>query len=187
MIVIGAGVIGVELGSVWSRLGSQVTLIEFLGNIGGVGIDLEVAKTLQRTLTKQGLKFKLGTKVVSATKSSGKIEVNVEAAKGGKSETLDCDVLLVCVGRRPYTDNLGLENVGIAKDDRGRITVNSRFQTSVPNIHAIGDCIPGPMLAHKAEDEGWSPAKLIWFAKSAHFDKFDNSDFDFDDYRKLLN
>lgn len=154
MIVIGAGVIGVELGSVWSRLGSDVTLIEFLGNIGGVGIDLEVAKTLQRTLIKQGLKFKLSTKVLSASKSGDRIEVNVEAAKGGKSETLDCDVLLVCVGRRPYTDNLGLENVGVEKDERGRIKVNSRFQTNVPNIHAIGDCIPGPMLAHKAEDEG---------------------------------
>lgn len=154
MIVIGAGVIGVELGSVWSRLGSQVTCVEFLANIGGVGIDLEVAKTLQRILTKQGLKFKMGTKVISANKSNGKIEVNVEAAKGGKPETLDCDVLLVCVGRRPYTENLGLENVGVEKDERGRIKVNSRFQTNVPNILAIGDCIPGPMLAHKAEDEG---------------------------------
>lgn len=153
MIVIGAGVIGVELGSVWSRLGSEVTLVEFLGNIGGVGIDMEVAKTMQRILTKQGLKFKLNTKVISANKSS-KIEVNVESAKGGKQETLDCDVLLVCVGRRPYTDNLGLENVGVEKDERGRIKVNSRFQTNVPNIHAIGDAIPGPMLAHKAEDEG---------------------------------
>ena len=154
MIVIGAGVIGVELGSVWSRLGSQVTLVEFLGNIGGVGIDLEVAKTLQRILTKQGLKFKLGTKVLSANKSSDKIEVNVEAAKGGKQETLDCDVLLVCVGRRPYTDNLGLENVGVEKDERGRVKINNRFQTNVPSIYAIGDCVPGPMLAHKAEDEG---------------------------------
>lgn len=142
MIVIGAGVIGVELGSVWSRLGSEVTLVEFLGNIGGQGIDMEVAKTMQRILTKQGLKFKLNTKVLSANKSS-KIEVNVEAAKGGKQETLDCDVLLVCVGRRPYTENLGLENVGVEKDERGRIKVNSRFQTNVPNIHAIGDAIPG--------------------------------------------
>lgn len=154
MVVIGAGVIGVELGSVWSRLGAEVTLVEFLGNIGGVGIDLEIAKTLQRTLTKQGLKFKLNTKVTEANKNGDTIQVGLEAAKGGKPETLDCDVLLVCVGRRPYTENLGLNNVGIGKDERGRIQVNSRFQTSVPNIYAIGDCIPGPMLAHKAEDEG---------------------------------
>ena len=92
--------------------------------------------------------------MLSANKSSSKIEVNVEAAKGGKQETLDCDVLLVCVGRRPYTENLGLENVGIEKDNKGRVKVNNRFQTKVPNIHAIGDVIEGPMLAHKAEDEG---------------------------------
>jgi dihydrolipoamide dehydrogenase len=154
MVVIGAGVIGVELGSVWSRLGAEVTLVEFLGNIGGVGIDLEIAKTLQRTLTKQGLKFKLNTKVIDASKTGDGIQVGLEAAKGGKHETIDCDVLLVCVGRRPFTDSLGLENVGIQKDNRGRIQVNSRFQTNVANIFAIGDCIPGPMLAHKAEDEG---------------------------------
>ncbi|KAH8021885.1 hypothetical protein HPB51_018734 [Rhipicephalus microplus] len=129
MILIGAGVIGLELGSVWSRLGAQVTAVEFLGHIGGMGIDMEISKNFQRILTKQGLKFKLSTK-------------------------LDCDVLLVCVGRRPYTENLGLEEMGIQKDQRGRITVNSRFQTNIPNIYAIGDCVPGPMLAHKAEDEG---------------------------------
>lgn len=154
MIVIGAGVIGVELGSVWSRLGAEVTLIEFLGNIGGVGIDLDVAKKLQRILAKQGLKFKLNTKVTAAEKSRSRVQVSVESAKGGNSENLDCDVLLVCVGRRPHTENLGLEEIGIAKDERGRIKVNSRFQTNVPNIYAIGDCVPGPMLAHKAEDEG---------------------------------
>ncbi|XP_053209441.1 dihydrolipoyl dehydrogenase, mitochondrial-like [Panonychus citri] len=154
MIVIGAGVIGVELGSVWSRLGADVTLIEFMGNIGGVGIDLEVAKKLQRILTKQGLKFKLNTKVTSASKTYSGISVSTESAKGGSNESLDCDVLLVCVGRRPFTDNLGLEQVGVKKDERNRIVVNSRFQTNVPNIYAIGDCVPGPMLAHKAEDEG---------------------------------
>ncbi|KAK2141508.1 hypothetical protein LSH36_1090g00121 [Paralvinella palmiformis] len=154
LIVIGAGVIGVELGSVWSRLGSEVTLIEFLGNIGGVGIDLEVAKTLQRSLTKQGLKFKLLTKVLSATKADSTITVVAEDMKKNKQEELTCDTLLVCIGRRPYTANLGLDNVGIQLDERGRIPVNSRFQTAVPNIYAIGDCIPGPMLAHKAEDEG---------------------------------
>nr|CAB3238182.1 dihydrolipoyl dehydrogenase, mitochondrial [Phallusia mammillata] len=154
MILIGAGVIGVELGSVWSRLGSQVTAVEFLGHVGGLGIDMEVSKTFQRTLTKQGMKFKLNTKVLSASKSSSGIQVNVEAAKGGKAETMECDVLLVCIGRRPYTANLGLENVGIELEPRGTVAVNDRFQTSVPNIYAIGDCIKGPMLAHKAEDEG---------------------------------
>ncbi|XP_064473797.1 dihydrolipoyl dehydrogenase, mitochondrial-like [Ornithodoros turicata] len=156
MIVIGAGVIGLELGSVWSRLGAEVIAVEFLGHIGGMGIDMEIAKNFQRILTKQGLKFKLNTKVLSANRSvGGKIIVSVEDGKdASKKEDLDCDVLLVCVGRRPYTENLGLEEVGVQKDERGRIKVNSRFQTNVPNIYAIGDCVPGPMLAHKAEDEG---------------------------------
>lgn len=153
MIVIGAGVIGVELGSVWSRLGADVTLVEYLGNIGGIGIDLEIAKTLQRSLVKQGLAFKVASKVISAEKGD-RITVNVENTKNGNTEALECDTLLVCVGRRPYTTNLGLENVGINKDERGRIPVNNRFQTLVENIYAIGDCIEGPMLAHKAEDEG---------------------------------
>ncbi|ESO02549.1 hypothetical protein HELRODRAFT_184998 [Helobdella robusta] len=155
MIVIGAGVIGVELGSVWSRLGAEVTLIEFLGNIGGFGIDLEVAKHIQRSLTKQGLKFQLETKVLSAVKEGGgNIKVEAEDMKKKQKLQLDCDVLLVCIGRRPYTQNLGLENVKISLDNKGRVPVNKKFQTSVPNIYAIGDVIEGPMLAHKAEDEG---------------------------------
>uniref|UniRef100_A0A8C2X5N0 Dihydrolipoyl dehydrogenase, mitochondrial n=1 Tax=Cyclopterus lumpus TaxID=8103 RepID=A0A8C2X5N0_CYCLU len=155
MIVIGAGVIGVELGSVWQRLGSKVTAVEFLGHVGGMGIDMEISKSFQRILQKQGLKFKLGTKVMGATKRpDGKIDVAVEAAAGGKSETLTCDVLLVCIGRRPFTQNLGLDSVGIELDNRGRIPVNNRFQTKVPSVYAIGDVIAGPMLAHKAEDEG---------------------------------
>jgi len=154
MIIIGAGVIGVELGSVWSRLGSKVTAVEFLGHVGGLGIDSEVSKTFERTLKKQGMKFKLNTKVMSASKEGDTIKVNVESAKGGKPETLECEVLLVCIGRRPFTKNIGLENVGIELDQRGTIPVNDRFQTSVPNIYAIGDIIKGPMLAHKAEDEG---------------------------------
>jgi len=153
MVLIGAGVIGVELGSVWSRLGSQVTAVEFLGHVGGMGIDMEISKNFQRICTKQGIKFKLNTKVMSAKKSGGKILVSVEGVKDGKTEELEADVLLVCVGRRPYTENLGLEDVGIERDDRGRVPVNSRFQTVLPNIYAIGDCIQGPMLAHKAEDE----------------------------------
>lgn len=155
LIVIGGGVIGLELGSVWSRLGAEVTVVEFLGQIGGVGIDGEIAKKFQQILTKQGLKFKLNTKVLGAKKvSDDQVEIQVESAKGGNAETLNSSVLLVSVGRRPYTDGLGLEEVGVQKDERNRVKVNSRFQTNVANIYAIGDCVPGPMLAHKAEDEG---------------------------------
>jgi len=153
MIVIGAGVIGVELGSVWSRLGSQVTAIEFLGHVGGMGIDMDISKSFQRIMTKQGIKFKLNTKVMGAKKEGGKITVSVEGVKDGKTEEMEADVLLVCVGRRPYTSNLGLTELGIELDNRGRIPVNTRFQSVLPNIYAIGDCIAGPMLAHKAEDE----------------------------------
>jgi len=155
MVVIGAGVIGLELGSVWQRLGSKVTAVEFLGSIGGMGIDGEAAKNFQRILTKQGLKFKLNTKVVGARKEGSRILVSVEDVKDpSKKEEIDCEVLLVSVGRRPYTENLGLEELGITKDEKGRIPVNERFQTVIPNVFAIGDCIHGPMLAHKAEDEG---------------------------------
>lgn len=155
MIVIGGGVIGLELGSVWSRLGAEVTVVEFLSQIGGLGIDGEIAKKFQQTLTKQGLKFKLNTKVMAAKKlSDDQVEITIEPAKGGAAETLSSNVLLVSVGRRPYTEGLGLEELGVEKDERNRVKVNSRFQTSVPNIFAIGDCVPGPMLAHKAEDEG---------------------------------
>ncbi|XP_046356838.2 dihydrolipoyl dehydrogenase, mitochondrial-like [Haliotis rufescens] len=154
LVLIGAGVIGVELGSVWQRLGAQVTCVEFLGHVGGLGIDMEISKNFQRILTKQGMKFMLNTKVTGATKSGGNVIVSVEGAKDGKTQELECDTLLVCIGRRPYTQGLGLDNLGIQLDSRGRVPVNSRFQTSVPSIYAIGDCIHGPMLAHKAEDEG---------------------------------
>lgn len=154
MVVIGAGVIGLELGSVWQRLGAEVTAVEFLGHVGGMGIDGEVSKNFQRTLTKQGFKFLLNTKVMGATKNGSTISVEVEGAKDGKKQTLECDTLLVSVGRRPYTEGLGLSNVQIDLDNRGRIPVNERFQTKVPSIFAIGDVIEGTMLAHKAEDEG---------------------------------
>jgi dihydrolipoamide dehydrogenase len=154
MVVIGAGVIGLELGSVWSRLGSEVIAVEFLTSIGGVGIDAEVSKTFQKVLTKQGMQFKLGTKVTGAQRTGNGVTVSVESVKDGAKEDIECDVLLVCIGRRPFTEGLGLDSVGIATDDRGRIPVNGMLQTIVPNIHAIGDVIHGPMLAHKAEDEG---------------------------------
>lgn len=156
LILIGAGVIGLELGSVWARLGAKVTCIEFMSSIGGVGIDMEVSKQFQKILKKQGLDFKLGTKVLGAEKNAaGKVVVKAENIKKGAEEEYEVDALLVSVGRRPFTSNLGLENVGITTDDKGRIPVNDRFQTKAhDNIYAIGDCVPGPMLAHKAEDEG---------------------------------
>jgi dihydrolipoamide dehydrogenase len=154
LLVIGAGVIGLELGSVWSRLGSKVTAVEFLGHVGGMGIDMEVSKSVQRILKKQGLEFKLNTKVVNAVKKDSEIQVTIEPAKGGSQQQLECDTLLVCIGRKPYTSDIGLEGLNIIVDKRGTIPVNATFQTSIPNIYAIGDCIDGPMLAHKAEDEG---------------------------------
>ncbi|GMR48008.1 hypothetical protein PMAYCL1PPCAC_18203 [Pristionchus mayeri] len=154
MVVIGAGVIGLELGSVWQRLGAQVTAIEFLGHVGGMGIDMEVSKLFQRTLTKQGFKFMLKTKVLGASNTGESIKVEVEGVQNGKKESIECDTLLVCVGRRPYTEKLGLQSVGVSLDERGRVPVNERFQTKVGSIYAIGDVIAGPMLAHKAEDEG---------------------------------
>ncbi|KAF7317942.1 Dihydrolipoyl dehydrogenase [Mycena kentingensis (nom. inval.)] len=165
-VVIGGGVIGLEMGSVWSRLGSEVTVVEFLGNIGGAGIDGEVAKQFQRLLSKQGIKFKLNTKVVAAEKTGdGKITLNMEAAAGGKAETLDADVILVAVGRRPYVEGLNLEAVGVEMDNKGRIVIDDQFNTSVSNIKCIGDVTFGPMLAHKAEEEGIAAVEYL---KSGH-------------------
>lgn len=154
LTVIGGGVIGLELGSVWQRFGSKVTVVEFLNTIGGVGIDLDVAKQFQRTLQKQGIKFKMGTKVMGAEKQAdGSYKVKMEG-KGGKAEELDSDVIMVCVGRRPFTEGLGLETVGIKVNERGQIPVDDNFMTSCPSVYSIGDCVRGAMLAHKAEDEG---------------------------------
>jgi dihydrolipoamide dehydrogenase len=161
MVVIGGGIIGLEMGSVWSRLGAEVTVVEFLGSIGGVGIDGEVSKQFQRLLAKQGLKFKLNTKVLSAEKKDGKVYLQAEAAKGGKEETLEADVVLVSVGRRPYTDGLNLEAAGVEKDNKGRIVIDDQFTTSVSNIKCIGDVTFGPMLAHKAEEEGIAAVEFI--------------------------
>lgn len=154
MIVIGAGVIGLELGSVYARLGAEVTVVEFMGAIGGAGIDAGVAKEFQKSMKKQGLKFKLNSKVMGAVDNNGTIAVTVEGVKNGKEEILECDTLLVCIGRRPFTSNLGLDTCGVEVNQRGQIPVDGKFQTSCPSIYAIGDVIDGPMLAHKAEDEG---------------------------------
>ncbi|HIP77810.1 MAG TPA: dihydrolipoyl dehydrogenase [Kiloniellaceae bacterium] len=153
LVVIGAGVIGLEMGSVWSRLGAKVTVVEFLDRILP-GMDAEIAKQTQRVLTKQGLKFKLGTMVTGAAKANGAVTLTLEPAKGGEAEEMKADVVLVAIGRRPFTEGLGLKELGVAMDNRGFIQVDKHFQTSVPGIYAIGDCVPGPMLAHKAEEDG---------------------------------
>ncbi|MCZ6511466.1 MAG: dihydrolipoyl dehydrogenase [Alphaproteobacteria bacterium] len=160
LVVVGAGYIGLEMGSVWARLGAKVTVIEFLDRITP-GMDGEVAKHFQRILGKQGFEFRLGTKVTEAEKLKTKIKLTVEPAAGGDAETLDCDIVLVSIGRRPYTEGLGLEAVGVDTDNRGFIAVDTHYQTNVEGIFAIGDCVPGPMLAHKAEDEGVACAEII--------------------------
>ena len=160
MVVIGAGYIGLELGSVWSRLGSEVTVVEMLDRVAP-GLDGEVAKQLQRTLAKQGLAFKLGMKVVGVDAKGTSLKLTLEPAKGGKQETLECDVVLVAIGRVPNTQGLGLAEAGVKCDNRGRVVVDAKFATSVPGIYAIGDVIKGPMLAHKAEDEGIALAEIL--------------------------
>ncbi len=153
LVVIGAGVIGLELGSVWSRLGAKVTVVEFLDRILP-GMDGEIAKQTQRVLTKQGLKFKLGKKVTSAVAGAEGVRLTLEAAKGGGEEAMEAETVLLSIGRRPFTEGLGLKELGVAMDNRGFIQVDGTFETSVPGIFAIGDCVPGPMLAHKAEEDG---------------------------------
>ncbi len=160
LAVIGAGVIGLELGSVFARLGSKVTVIEYLDRILP-GMDLDVAKNFQRLLQKQGFTFRLSSKVTAASKAKGGVALSVEPAAGGAAETLSADVVLVAVGRIPYTEGLGLEEVGIARDGKGRIEVGPHFETTVKNVYAIGDVIKGPMLAHKAEDEGIALAERL--------------------------
>ena len=152
LVVVGGGVIGLELGSVWRRLGAEVTVVEFLDKITPT-MDGELGKHLQRTLSKQGFKFLLSTKVVAATKDKKGVTLQLEPAAGGEQTTVNADVVLVAIGRRPYTDGLGLEAVGVALDARKRIAVDAHFQTNIPGIYAVGDVIAGPMLAHKAEEE----------------------------------
>jgi dihydrolipoamide dehydrogenase len=160
LVVVGGGVIGLELGSVWARLGAKVTVVEFLDTILG-GMDGEVAKQFRRMLEKQGVEIKTGAKVTGVKKSSKGASVTFEPVKGGDAETVDADIVLVATGRKPFTDGLGLDKAGIVLDDRGRVRVDSHFATSVQGIYAIGDVIAGPMLAHKAEDEGVAVAEII--------------------------
>lgn len=168
LIVIGAGVIGLELGSVWARLGAKVTVIEYLDRILP-GMDGEVAKEAQKILTKQGLTFKLGAKVTSAVSGAKGVDLSVEPAAGGAAEKLSADIVLVAVGRKPYTEGLGLQEAGVALDERGRIKTDGHFATNVPGIYAIGDVIIGPMLAHKAEDEGVVLAEML-AGQTGHID-----------------
>jgi dihydrolipoamide dehydrogenase len=160
LLVVGAGVIGLELGSVWGRLGAEVTVVEFLDRVTP-GIDLEVSKAFQRILTKQGMTFHLSTKVTGVEKKGPGLKVTIEPAAGGDKQVLDADVVLVAIGRVPYTAGLGLKEIGVALDKRGRVLTDNHFRTNVPGIYAIGDCREGAMLAHKAEDEAVACAELI--------------------------
>jgi dihydrolipoyl dehydrogenase len=164
LLVVGAGVIGLELGSVWRRLGSQVTVVEFLDGVLP-GMDGEVRRQAQRLFEKQGMTFKLSSKVTAVDTSGKRLKASVEPAKsgnlGGTPETIEADVVLVAIGRVPYTDGLGLKEVGVKLDERGRVAVDHYYATSVPGIWAIGDVIAGPMLAHKAEDEGVAVAEIL--------------------------
>ena len=160
LLVIGAGVIGLELGSVWRRLGSEVTVVEYLDRICP-GMDLDVCNSFQKILTKQGMTFRLGSKVTKVVKDASGCVVTVEPAAGGKAEDVFADVVLVCIGRNPYTDGLGLAEAGVTLDNRKRVVVDHHFATNVPGIYAIGDVIAGPMLAHKAEDEGVALAEIL--------------------------
>ena len=160
LAVVGGGVIGLEMGSVWSRLGSKVTVIEFMDRLCP-SMDVELTKKFQTTLKKQGFKFNLKTKVTKSEITSDGVVLTTEPAKGGDAKEETYDVVLVATGRRPYTEGLGLEDLGIQTDKLGRIEVDDHFRTAVPSIYAIGDCIDGPMLAHKAEEEGIAAIETI--------------------------
>jgi dihydrolipoamide dehydrogenase len=161
LVIVGAGIIGLELGSVWRRLGAEVTIVEFLDHILP-GIDSEVARQFHRMLQKQGIAFKLSSKVTAIDTSGKTLEVKVEpAAGGGGAETIEADIVLVAIGRIPYTEGLGLDAAGVKRDNRGRVVVDSHFRTNIAGIYAIGDVIAGPMLAHKAEEEGVALAEIL--------------------------
>lgn len=170
MAVIGGGVIGLEMGSVWSRLGAEVHVIEFMDKICP-SMDQELTKKFQTTLKKQGFQFKLKTKVVKSDVQADGVVLTTEASAGGNEKEEKYDIVLVATGRRPYTDGLGLEELGIQTDKLGRIAVDEHFRTAVPSIYAIGDCIDGPMLAHKAEEEGIAAVEIIaGFAGHVNYD-----------------
>ncbi|MBO0663500.1 dihydrolipoyl dehydrogenase [Jiella sp. MQZ9-1] len=160
LVVVGGGVIGLELGSVWARLGAQVTVVEYLDKILGP-MDGEVSTAFQKLLAKQGLSFKLGAKVTGVDKAETGAKVTFEPVKGGEAETLEADVVLVATGRKPYTEGLGLEAAGVKLDNRGRVEIDGHFKTNVDGIYAIGDVVKGAMLAHKAEDEGVALAEIL--------------------------
>lgn len=160
LVVIGGGVIGLELGSVWRRLGADVTVVEYLDRLVP-GMDAEVGKSFERVLGKQGIKFRLSTKVVGCVKTAKGATLTVEPAAGGTKEEIKADVVLLAIGRRPFVDGLGLKDVGVALDERGRVKTDAHYATSVPGIYAIGDVIVGPMLAHKAEEEGVAVAEIL--------------------------
>ncbi|HAJ89449.1 MAG TPA: dihydrolipoyl dehydrogenase [Rhodospirillaceae bacterium] len=168
LVVIGGGVIGLELGAVWMRLGAKVTVVEYMDKILST-MDGELSKEMQKILTKQGMAFKLGTKVSKAEVEKKGVTLTLEPAAGGASETLKADIVLVAVGRKAYTDGLGLDAVGVARDERGRVKTDAHFQSNVAGIYAIGDVIAGPMLAHKAEDEGVILAEML-AGQSGHID-----------------
>lgn len=168
LTVIGGGVIGLELGAVWRRLGAEVTVIEYMDQILP-GMDGEVRKEAQKLFAKQGLNFKLSSKVTGAKISKGGVELTVEPAAGGKAEKIKSEIVLCCVGRKAYTDGLGLDAVGVARDERGRVKTDKHFKTNIDGIYAIGDVIAGPMLAHKAEDEGVVLAEIL-AGQSGHID-----------------
>ena len=159
LVVVGGGYIGLEMGSVWSRLGSEVQVVEFLDHITP-GMDKEISNEFQKLLKKQGINFNLNTKVDSISKNKSGVTVNTTDEQGNKKQ-FDCDVVLISVGRKPNTSNLNLEKVGVDKDNKGRVKVNKHFQTNIKNVYAIGDVIQGPMLAHKAEEEGIAVAEII--------------------------
>ena len=160
LVIIGGGYIGLEMGSVWSRLGSEVTVIEYLDHITP-GMDREISKEFQKILTKQGIKFRLSSKVTKVSDLNDTVEVEYTDNKTSKKEKIVADKVLVSVGRSPYTEGLNLTKIGIKKDSKGRIEVNTKLQTSIENIYAIGDVIKGPMLAHKAEEEGIAVAEIL--------------------------
>ena len=160
LVVIGGGYIGLEMGSVWRRLGSEVTVVEFLDRIVPT-MDREIGAALMRALGKQGIAFRLGTKVSTASKGNADVSLTVQPAAGGAAQSLSADVVLVSIGRRPHVDGLGIEALGIKRDQRGYIQIDRRFETSVPGIYAIGDVVPGAMLAHKAEEEGIAAVEIM--------------------------